>query len=107
MRRNAPDTWTVLQRGEDGFAAVAPIQGGTVSIIASWGGGWDHVSISHRSRCPTWEEMQAVKDALFDPEECAVQFHPPRSRYVNRHPNCLHLWRHQEQAILMPPLEFI
>ena len=31
-----------------------------MAIIASWGGGWEHVSVSLRNRCPTWEEMCRV-----------------------------------------------
>jgi len=66
-------------------------------VVASDGGGWDHVSVSPCSRkrqsCPTWEEMCAIKDMFFEPEERVVQYHPPRSEYVNLHPYCLHLWR--------------
>jgi hypothetical protein len=34
----------------------------TVVVIASDGMGWDHVSVSLKDRCPTWEEMCLVKD---------------------------------------------
>ena len=63
-------------------------------VIASDGRGWEHVSVSKRYNCPSWEEMCKVK-ALFwdDPEDWAVQYHPPKSRYVNNHSYCLHLWR--------------
>lgn len=66
-----------------------------LKVIASFGGGWDHVSVSCPDRCPTWEEMCYVKDLFFDDEECVVQFHPPKSQYVNYHPRTLHLWRPQ------------
>lgn len=64
-------------------------------IIASDGGGWDHVSVSTPRRCPTWDEMAAVKDLFFAPEEAVMQLHPPKSDYINLHPYCLHLWRPQ------------
>lgn len=64
-----------------------------VRVIAGDGLGWEHVSVSLPDRCPTWDEMCAIKDLFWDPEDCVVQFHPPRSEYVNCHPYCLHLWR--------------
>jgi hypothetical protein len=36
--------------------------------------------------------MCFVKDLFWSEHECVVQFHPPRSVYVNNHPFCLHLW---------------
>lgn len=50
-----------------------------VAIIASWGGGWEHVSVSLSNRCPTWEEMCMVKDIFWGEDECVIQFHPPKS----------------------------
>lgn len=54
---------------------------------------WEHVSVSTDRRIPNWTEMAFVKDLFWDEEDCVVQFHPPRSDYVNCHPNVLHLWR--------------
>ncbi len=64
-------------------------------------GGWEHVSASFDHRCPTWEEMCLVKDAFWCEDEVAVQFHPAKADYVNRHPFTLHLWRHP--SIATPP----
>jgi len=50
---------------------------------------WEHVSVSLRQRTPTWQEMAWVKDQFFDEEETGIQIHPPKSQYVNYHPNCL------------------
>src|SRR5262245_12853593 len=72
-------------------------------IVASNGIGWDHVSVSIRRRLPNWLEMSFVKDLFWSPEEAAVQFHPPRSQYVNNHSNCLHLWRPQQDTMTLPP----
>lgn len=58
-----------------------------VAIIASWGGGWEHVSVSLNNRCPTWEEMCMVKDIFWGEDECVIQFHPPKS--ANQHPSVL------------------
>ena len=64
---------------------------------------WEHVSVSTTTRCPTWDEMCFVKDLFFDPEETVIQFHPPDSQYVNRHPNCLHMWRCPTINFPIPP----
>lgn len=64
-----------------------------VRFIASDGYGWEHVSISLCTRCPTWEEMCYFKDLFWDDDDFVVQMHPPKSVYVNNHPYCLHLWR--------------
>ena len=73
------------------------------AVVWSTGGGWDHVRVSWRNRCPTWEEMCEVKKLFFYPEEVCVQYHPPESEYVNHFPFCLHLWRFQEPGMPMPP----
>lgn len=66
-------------------------------VIASDGDGWEHVSVhvvdDGTDVTPVWEEMCAIKDLFWDAEDCVVQYHPPKSEYVNNHKNCLHLWR--------------
>lgn len=64
--------------------------------------GWEHVSVSTPRRTPNWVEMCFVKNLFWCEDECVVQFHPPRSQYVNNHPHCLHLWR-QRAGFPMPP----
>ena len=63
--------------------------------------GWEHVSVSAR-RLPNWQEMCFVKDLFWDDEDIIVQFHPPRSRYVNNMSTCLHLWK-PPYAVELPP----
>lgn len=103
MIRCPPEGWTLVQQGEDGFACRC----GSLCVIASWGDGWDHVSVSRRDRCPTWEEMCFVRDGFFREHEWVVQYHPPRNDYVDRHPFCLHLWRSQLERFPVPPKELI
>lgn len=76
-------------------------------IIASNGGGWEHVSVSLENRCPTWSEMCLVKGLFWDPEDCVVQFHPPAFQYVNCHPHCLHPWRKEGSEFETPPALFV
>jgi len=64
---------------------------------------WDHVSISREDRTPTWAEMCYIKDMFFEPTECVMQLHPPRSEHINVHDYCLHLWRPTNTEIPKPP----
>ena len=40
---------------------VFAIEGVSVFALASSSRGWDHVSVSCRDRCPTWDEMSTLK----------------------------------------------
>lgn len=55
---------------------------------------WEHVSVSGR-RTPSWDEMCFIKSLFWDDEECVVQYHPPKSDYVNMAKTCLHLWKYK------------
>lgn len=78
-----------------------------LNVMASNGGGWDHVSVSTSHRCPTWEEMEYVRGLFFRPSETVMQLSVPRSRHISIHPYCLHLWRPQDGQIPLPPPEFV
>ena len=84
-------------------AFIFDLNGARIVAIASDQMGWEHVSISLTGRCPTWNEMCAVKAMFWSDDACVVQYHPPKSSYVNNHPYCLHLWRPTEQTLPMPP----
>lgn len=50
-----------------------------------------HLSISHDTRYPTWDEIADARYALV-PDECfMVMVLPPSGEYVNAHPHCFHL----------------
>lgn len=76
-------------------------------IIASSGMGWDHVSCSYETRTPTWDEMVKARDLFFSDEETVIQYHPPKSKYVNRMPYCLHLWRKHDFEMPLPDSKLI
>lgn len=78
-----------------------------LKCIASVGLGWEHVSSSLPDRCPTWEEMCAVKDLFWTPEDCVMQLHVPVVDYVNCHPFTLHLWKPIDVEIPRPPYELV
>jgi len=73
---------------------------------------WEHVSVSvtpdgRVARCPTWEEMDFIRNAFWDPEDIVVQFHPPASMKVNVHHYTLHMWRGIGLSIFLPPKAFV
>lgn len=59
---------------------------------------WIHVSVSRPSRCPSWEDMDAVKRIFIGDSRYAYQIHPPRSSHYtlsgkgSRVGTVLHLW---------------
>ena len=97
----------ILDLAPDGGRAWAELastkKAQPAAVIFSWGGGWDHVSVSFKNRIPTWEEMAEVKRMFFHPEETVIQYHPREEDYVNNHPNCLHLWRNPDSETPLPP----
>lgn len=52
--------------------------------------GW-HLSISHKFRYPTWDEIAKARYALLPQEHDYVMHLPPPSDYVAIHANCFHL----------------
>jgi hypothetical protein len=74
-----------------------------LNVVSSNDDGWEHVSVSTPNRCPTWEEMCYVKDLFWDDTDCVVQYHPPKSDYVNCHKFCLHMWRPTQIQMPRPP----
>lgn len=79
---------------------------------------WEHVSVSiyvHARgmykpvvyQMPTWSDMCMVKSWFWDDEDAVVQFHPPKSQYVNQHAFVLHLWRPVSATLPLPPSEFV
>lgn len=98
--------------GDEGNGCFKVFVGGrSFFVVVSNGGGWEHVSVSPNNRkrntCPTWEEMCGIKDLFFLPEETVVEYHPPKSDYVNQYEYCLHLWRPIGVEVPRPPAIFV
>lgn len=74
-----------------------------LAIQFSNGDGWEHVSVSRKSKMPTYEHMCWVKDQFWGADACVMQLHVPRSDHVNVHEYCLHLWRPIDAEIPRPP----
>ena len=101
----------LVQMGEDGGCGRVFLGTNHLNkaafVVWSWGDGWDHVSVSFRNRCPTWDEMCRIKDMFFYPEETCVEYHPAKADYVNICNTCLHIWRPQNVELPKPPKHFV
>lgn len=95
----------IKKEGKDGF-------GGTfydkksrchLNFIMSWGAGFEHCSVSLPTRCPSWEQMCAIKELFWEDDEVCMQLHPAKKDYINNHQYCLHIWRPINEEIPMPP----
>lgn len=110
------DKWRHCPRGWESPAGVnygafrVRVGAVTLSVLSSGSDsvtGWEHVSVSLPLRTPTWEEMSQVKRLFWGDNECVLQFHVPKSRHVNFHFYCLHLWKPLRQEIELPPTELV
>lgn len=97
-----PELCTDASAGNNGAFYIARLD---LLVIASDGGGWEHVSVSrgHSRRCPNWDEMCEVKRLFWGDDETVAQYHPKRSVYVNNCGNCLHLWKKVGAEFDLPP----
>ena len=58
-----------------------------------------HMSISHNSRYPTWDEIKQARYALLPRDRGFAMLLPPQDEYVNVHPNCFHLWEYKKNEL--------
>lgn len=93
----------LVTASEDGAALVL----GRLRVIVSAarrdvdGHVWIHLSVSHTTgRLPSWTDLVHARDVIVGDDVEAYQVAPPRARYVNRHPGCLHLWADMEGPVL-------
>lgn len=87
---NAPVEWVLAKRGSAAGTVYAGT-GGLTAIVSRDDGMW-HVSVSHPSRYPTWDEMASARERFTPDHVTMAMVLPPRSEYVNLHNTCLHLW---------------
>ena len=83
------------QEGYDGFMGrwFNKNDNKMYTFIFSYGGGWEHLSVSLPRKTPSWEVMCRMKDIFWNDDETCVEYHPAKNQYVNNHPHCLHIWR--------------
>lgn len=103
--KQTPNLLIIMTGLDGGIGEIFKIGKRYGSVIWSFGGGWEHVSVCpyKHSHTPTWDEMCSLKDMFFRNDEVVVQYHPAKGEYVNNMPNCLHLWRPINEALPTPP----
>ena len=92
---NCPAGWTRLnQVGSDVEMFEIVHQGlrAGVSIELHGGQDWLHVSVSRRSRLPSYDDLKKIKRDFIGDDRAAYQAFPKASEHVNLHEFCLHLW---------------
>lgn len=66
---------------------------GECTVFVSVDGGDWHLSISHPTRYPTYEEIKQARYQFIPNEVTMAMIFPPKEQFVNLHPNCFHLWQ--------------
>ena len=56
------------------------------------GQNWIHVSVSRRSKMPSYDDLKKVKHDFIGDDRAAYQAFPRAAEHVNLHEFCLHLW---------------
>jgi hypothetical protein len=114
LPRVLPAGWVRLEAAGPAFDChgLGELRGLRVLVSAGIeedGRRWLHVSVSRPNRCPSWEDMDAVKRIFVGDHRVAYQVHPPRAEHYNALPagggprwgTVLHLWAPLEGE---PPL---
>ena len=89
-----PPGWRKIVDSLDGAKYRGP-KGLSVIITAAveqYKNSWLHVSVAHRDRLPSYDELKQVKAIFMGRDKYAIQVFPPDSKHINIHPYCLHLW---------------
>lgn len=60
---------------------------------------WLHVSVSRKSRLPTYEELTRIKRDFIGDDKKAVFILPEKEKHVNIHEFCLHLFYSAENPL--------
>ena len=86
----------------DACNGILEIKPRGLRVLFSDGEGWEHVSVSRRSRMPTYEDLDEIKREFWSDRDTVMQLFVPRSDHVNCHPYCLHLWRPTAKGVEIP-----
>jgi hypothetical protein len=77
----------------DGMSGKHAYHRGACKVLVSRDGPerfW-HISISCKSRYPSWDEIKKARYDLVPNEVTMAMFLPPKEEYINIHENCFHL----------------
>lgn len=59
-----------------------------------------HLSVAHKERYPSWDELMAFRSFIFDDDMEVIMVMPGVKDYVNVHERCFHMW-HDTKSNLM------
>lgn len=65
---------------------------GECLVMVSIDGGKWHLSISHPSRYPTYDEIKEARYKFIPNNATVAMLFPPKEEFINVHQNCFHLW---------------
>ena len=90
-----PAGWIVAEQRYDGAKWVHVR--GRMSVIGSIAieedlRTWVHLSIAHRKRMPTYNDLAFLKKYWLGDDRKAIMVMPAKAEHVNIHKYCLHLW---------------
>lgn len=71
---------------------------GQCSVIVTKELGKWHLSISHRARYPTWDEVAEARYRLLPESIVAAMILPPRSAYINLDSHCFQVFEIDDQG---------
>lgn len=72
---------------------------GECFVMFSVDAGMEHLSISHKDRLPTWDELHEARYKYMSPSITVAMLLPPKNQYVNLHQFCFHLWQLNEGEV--------
>lgn len=88
MNRIMPMPYREIQSPVPGCKAW---QLGQCTVFAGVELGMWHLSISHPTRYPSWDEIKEARYRFVPNEVTMAMLLPPREEYINIHSNCFHL----------------
>ena len=100
---------SIVEFGVDGIHGFYhdPITNRSWQFVFSWGGGWEHLSVSSPNKTPSWDLMCKLKEIFWRDTEACVEYHPKKKDYINFHSHCLHIWRPLNEKLPIPPRVFV
>ena len=63
-----------------------------LNILFGIEAGMEHLSISHKYRDPTWDEIKTIRYKMLNAKKTYGILLPPKEQYVNIDQHCFHLW---------------
>ncbi len=93
--------------GNNGVFRLVISKKNKLNIMASDGGGWDHVSVSAKGKTPSYYEMKKVRRLFWGDDDVVVEYHMGEKDHINIHSNVLHLWCWQGGKFPTPPKLFV